>query len=107
MSRHCAFASLCQASDVSEGQAIKVVRNGKDLAVFHIEGQYYVTDDLCTHGPGSLSEGLIEGHEVECDFHEGRFDVRTGEPTVPPCMVPLKTYKTKVEDGFVMIEDEA
>jgi hypothetical protein len=29
------------------------------LAVFNIDGMFFVTDDQCTHGPGSLSEGDI------------------------------------------------
>jgi nitrite reductase/ring-hydroxylating ferredoxin subunit len=67
-------------------------------------GEFYVTDDNCTHGPGSLSEGYLDGHEIECDFHQGCFDIRTGEVTVPPCIVPIKTYKVVVEGGRVTIE---
>jgi nitrite reductase/ring-hydroxylating ferredoxin subunit len=48
-------------------------------AVFNVDGEFFVTDDACTHGPGSLSEGYIEGDIVECNFHNGQFNVRTGE----------------------------
>jgi nitrite reductase/ring-hydroxylating ferredoxin subunit len=42
---------------------------------------------------------------VECDFHNGAFNIRTGEVVTPPCMVPVKTYRTVVDaDGFVSIE---
>ena len=58
----------------------------------------------CTHGPGSLSEGYIDGDVVECNFHNGQFDIKTGEVVSPPCMIPVKTYPTKVEDGTVVIE---
>jgi biphenyl 2,3-dioxygenase ferredoxin subunit len=63
-----------------------------------------VTDDTCTHGPGSLSEGFIEGDEVECDFHNGKFNIKTGAVAAPPCMIPIKTYPAVVEDGRVWIE---
>jgi nitrite reductase/ring-hydroxylating ferredoxin subunit len=56
-----------------------------------------VTDDHCTHGPGSLSDGYLDGFEIECDFHNGKFDIRTGEVTAPPCMIPVKTYKVIIE----------
>ena len=62
------------------------------------------TDDLCTHGPGSLSEGYIDGDVVECNFHNGQFNIKTGEVVSPPCMVPIKTYPATVEDGKVFIE---
>jgi nitrite reductase/ring-hydroxylating ferredoxin subunit len=95
---------LCEAADVAEGTALKVEAEGLILAVFNIEGEYYVLDDACTHGPGSLSEGYIEGDVVECNFHNGQFNIRTGEVVLPPCMIPMKTYPTTVEDGEVCIE---
>ena len=45
-------------------------------------------------GPGSLSEGYIDGDVVECNFHNGQFDIKTGEVVSPPCMIPVKTYPT-------------
>ena len=96
--------SLCPASEVPEGGALKVERDGLILAVFNLGGRFFVTDDTCTHGPGSLSEGEIDGDIVECNFHNGAFNIVTGEVAAPPCMVPLRTYKVSVEGGQVCIE---
>jgi nitrite reductase/ring-hydroxylating ferredoxin subunit len=95
---------LCKADEVAVGTALKVEAQGLTLAVFNVDGAFYVLDDLCTHGPGSLSEGYIEGDVVECNFHNGQFNIRTGEVVLPPCMIPAKTYPATVEDGKVMIE---
>lgn len=95
---------LCATDDVDWNGALKVETDGLEVAVFNVEGVFYVTDDTCTHGPGSLSEGYLEGHRIECDFHNGAFDVRTGEVVAPPCMIPIKTYKVSVEDDAVFIE---
>ncbi len=97
---------LCSADDVPEGSALRVEAGALTLAVFNVEGAFYVTDDACTHGPGSLSEGYIEGDVVECNFHNGQFNIRTGEVVSPPCMIPIKTYPTRVENGKVMIDVE-
>jgi biphenyl 2,3-dioxygenase ferredoxin component len=97
---------LCAADEVAPGAALKVETGDLVLAVFNVEGEYYVTDDLCTHGPGSLSEGYIEGDVVECNFHNGQFNIKTGEVVLPPCMVPVKTYKTTVENGRVLIDTD-
>jgi nitrite reductase/ring-hydroxylating ferredoxin subunit len=94
---------LCSADDVDFGGAIRVETDDLVLAVFNIDGIFYVTDDQCTHGPGSLSEGYISGHVVECDFHNGEFDIRTGEVVAPPCMIPVKTYQVILENNDVMI----
>jgi biphenyl 2,3-dioxygenase ferredoxin component len=94
---------LCTVGEVAPGGALKVERGDLTLAVFNVDGELYVTDDACTHGPGSLSEGYIEGDVVECNFHNGQFNIKTGEVVAPPCMIPIKTYRTVVEDGKVFI----
>ena len=95
---------LCKIDDVAPGNALKVTAAGLVVAVFNLDGQFYVTDDACTHGPGSLSEGFIDGDVIECNFHNGQFDIRTGEVVSPPCMIPIKTYPAVVQDGKVYIE---
>jgi nitrite reductase/ring-hydroxylating ferredoxin subunit len=94
---------LCKTDDVTEGSALKCESGGLTLAVFNVGGEFFVIDDACTHGPGSLSEGYVEGEVVECNFHNGQFNIKTGAVVGPPCMVPVKTYPTSVEDGKVVI----
>jgi nitrite reductase/ring-hydroxylating ferredoxin subunit len=95
---------LCDTSEVAPGAALRVERGDLTLAVFNVDGEFFVTDDACTHGPGLLSEGYIEGDVVECNFHNGQFNIKTGEVVAPPCMIPVKTYRALVEDGKVFIE---
>jgi nitrite reductase/ring-hydroxylating ferredoxin subunit len=95
---------LCAADEVAPGTALKVETGDLVLAVFNVDGAFYVTDDQCTHGPGCLSEGYIDGDVVECNFHNGQFSIRTGEVISPPPMVAVKTYPTVVDGGEVYIE---
>ena len=86
------------------GTALKVEAAGLIVAVFNLDGEFYVTDDSCTHGPGSLSEGYVDGDVIECNFHNGQFNIKTGEVVSPPCMIPIKTYPAVVQDGKVFVE---
>jgi len=97
---------LCSTDDVDFGCAIRVEAGDLELAVFNVGGVFYVTDDQCTHGPGSLSEGYIDSdcHTIECDFHNGVFDLKTGAVVAPPCMIPVRTYKVIIEGDDVLIE---
>jgi nitrite reductase/ring-hydroxylating ferredoxin subunit len=94
---------LCKTADVAAGTALKVDVQGLALAVFNLDGAFHVIDDQCTHGPGSLSEGTIHGDVIECNFHNGAFNIRTGEVVEPPCMIPVRTHLALVDGGTVFI----
>jgi naphthalene 1,2-dioxygenase ferredoxin component len=89
--------------DVFQGDVIPLVLAGRDLAIYGIDGAVHATDNTCTHGLARLCEGFLEGFEIECPMHQGRFDVRTGAPTCAPAAVPIRVYATKVEAGQVFI----
>lgn len=98
---------LCAADDVKPDQPARAEIDGESYAVFLVDGQYYVTQDMCTHGPGSLSEGFVDGCEIECPFHQGRFDIKTGLPSAPPCSEALRVWDARVVDGKVCIDPAA
>ena len=64
MSGPCKYLAVCKASAVAPGKVIKIEKEGLTLAVFNVGGEYFVTNDACTHGPGSLSEGEVDGDIV-------------------------------------------
>jgi anthranilate 1,2-dioxygenase ferredoxin subunit len=99
-----ALLRLCAAAEVAEDAPLRVERDGFVYAVFTSGGRHFVTADACTHGPGSLSEGYVEGGEVECPFHQGRFDLATGRPTAPPCTEPVRTWTAHLVEGQVCID---
>jgi nitrite reductase/ring-hydroxylating ferredoxin subunit len=96
--------TLCHSNELTEDEPRRCERNGATYAVFVVEGNYFVLDDTCSHGPGSLSDGFVEGCEVECPFHQGRFDIRTGQPTAPPCFEPVRSWTVHLVDGRIEID---
>ncbi len=73
------------------------------VAVYRAKGQFYATQDLCTHEHAYLSDGVVVDCIVECPFHQGRFDIRTGKAIGPPVIEPLETYPIKVVDGRLYV----
>jgi len=94
---------LCDVSSVAPGCALRAENEGCIYAVFNVEGKLFVTQDECTHGPGTLSEGYVIDDEVECPFHQGRFHIPTGQATCAPATESLKTWKAEVIDDKVCI----
>ena len=72
------------------------------------DGGVFALNDTCTHEDYPLSEGWVEDHQIECALHGSRFDLRTGEPDVPPAVVPVRTYRVEVRgrDVYVDLPDE-
>ena len=60
------------------------------VAIYRLADGFYATDDLCSHGEANLSEGEVEGSEIVCPFHLGKFDIRTGLATAAPCFAPVR-----------------
>jgi nitrite reductase/ring-hydroxylating ferredoxin subunit len=77
------------------------------IAICRAKGQFYATQDLCTHEHAYLSDGVVIDCIVECPFHQGRFDVRSGKPMGAPVIVPLKTYPVKIVDDQIYVQVSA
>ncbi len=74
-----------------------------EVALCLVGEAVYATANVCTHAFAKLSDGELDGHEIICPLHGGRFDVRTGEASAPPCVDPIAVFSTKVEDGEVLV----
>ena len=92
-------------SEIGEGEVKKVTAEGKDIAVFKLDGQIYATGNTCTHEGCFLDENSeVRGDVLECTCHGSQFDIKTGEVLLPPAIDPLQTYKTEVVGEEVFVE---
>ena len=91
-------------ADFEDEDVEQVKVDSRAIAVYRAKGQFYATQDLCTHEHAYLSDGVVIDCVVECPFHQGRFDVRTGRALGAPVIVPLKTYPLKVVDGRIYVQ---
>ena len=97
-----ALTRLVSAGDVREGEGVAVtVGDFEPIAVFRVEGQFFVTQDTCSHAKASLTKGWLEGHEVCCPVHDGRFDIRTGQGLCFPVTAPIAVFASELADGAV------
>jgi naphthalene 1,2-dioxygenase ferredoxin component len=90
-------------ADLPQDEVIGVAVAGRDIALYDVGGEVFATDNLCTHGQGRLCDGWIVGHEIECPLHQGRFDLRSGQPTCEPATEALRSYPVKIEGGRVWL----
>jgi 3-phenylpropionate/trans-cinnamate dioxygenase ferredoxin subunit len=92
------------AVDEIQSGGVRVVDvDGAEVALFNIDGTFYALADICTHDGGTLADGTVEGHEIECPRHGARFDIRTGKVTAPPAYEAVSTYPVRVVNGRVQV----
>ena len=95
---------VAKATDIAPGTAKRFELGSRSIAVCNVDGEFFAIDDTCTHEEASLSEGVLEGEEIECPLHAARFNVKTGSVVAPPAFVDLETFKVRVLDGDIEIE---
>ena len=76
---------------------------GRDIALYTVGSDVFATDNICTHGHARLCDGFLDGHEIECPLHQGKFDVRDGRPMCAPVTEPLRSYPVKIEGARVFV----
>jgi MocE subfamily Rieske [2Fe-2S] domain protein len=97
------FYTVAKTSELDDGEAMQVVVGGREIAIYNLAGQFYATDDICTHAYASLADGYVEGDRIECPLHGGCFEIRTGKAVTAPCTEDLKTYPVKVDGASIQV----
>ncbi len=97
------FVEVAKTTDIPAGKAKVVEVQGKKIAIFHVDGQFYAIDDTCSHEDASLAAGTVEGTEVMCPLHGARFDLRTGKNLSLPAVFPVQSYELKIENDAIFI----
>jgi nitrite reductase/ring-hydroxylating ferredoxin subunit len=77
---------------------------GESVCIANVEGKFYAICNICTHEGGPLADGTLDGYEVECPWHNSRFDVRTGDVKSPPAGEPELVYEVKIEGSNILIK---
>ncbi len=95
---------VAKAADVPEGGTLQTLGGEETVCLYRLKGQVYATQDACTHGAASLSEGYIDGDQIECPFHQGLFHIPSGKAVGAPCTVDLRIYEVKEEGDEVFVK---
>lgn len=91
--------------DVPEQGTLQVNCGSDSICLYKLGGAVYATQDECSHGSASLSEGfIVEDGLIECPLHQGSFDIKTGRAVSVPCKDDIRAYPVKIENGKVFVQ---
>ena len=97
------FVKVAQVSEIKPGEMISVEVDNEQVLLANVNGSIHAVDDICSHAYASLSEGDLNGQEVECPLHGGSFNVTTGEAVSPPADGPVRVYKVQIEGDDILV----
>lgn len=89
---------------VPPGKGRAFLVDGRDLAVFNVDGRFYVIDDVCSHEGAPLSDGRLEGTKVICPWHEAEFDVTTGRALCLPAVEDVPSLPVFINGDAIEVE---
>jgi 3-phenylpropionate/trans-cinnamate dioxygenase ferredoxin component len=98
------FVHACTLDDLADGTARAVEVDGVEIAVVRNGDEVYAIQDECSHAAIPLSEGDVDGDEIECWLHGSMFDLRTGKAINLPATEPVPVYPVRIENGEILVD---
>ncbi len=103
-----AWYKVAREGAMKDGDLFKANIEGREVLLIRDGANYYATSCYCTHEDYDLSEGFMDDHTLICPNHFAVFNPKDGSVISPPegsgDIAPLHSFKTKVENGQVMVE---
>ncbi len=97
------FRRVASVNDVPEGQGIAVEVEGKRIALFNIDGEFFAIEATCAQHHAPLEKGVIQERSLHCPWHGVAFDVAKGICAAFPAETSAATYEVKVERADILL----
>lgn len=94
----------CNVQELADGEMRVVANAPLALAVCRVKDEWFAFENNCTHEDFPLTEGAVNGTEIECALHGARFCLRTGEIRAVPASCPIRVFPVHVNGDAVYVE---
>ncbi len=98
------WVKVAKAGQIAEGEALGVTAEGKEIALYLVNGAYRATANICSHAYALLSDGFLDEYQIECPLHAARFDIRTGRALGGPAMKDIKVYPIRHNGDDILVD---
>ncbi|MBI2109575.1 Rieske 2Fe-2S domain-containing protein [Candidatus Woesearchaeota archaeon] len=97
------LVKICKRNEISTGSNKLVNIDGKMIAVWNVNNEFYAVNAVCPHRGGPLEQGSLNQNVVSCPWHGWQFDVETGTSPVFP-QAKIEIFKVKIEGEEIFVE---
>jgi len=98
------WTKIATTGQLEDDETMPVTVGQTQLALYRSEGEYFASDNVCTHAYALLSDGYLEDGCIECPLHQARFDIRTGKAMCAPATQDIRIYPVKVEGEDILVK---
>jgi naphthalene 1,2-dioxygenase system ferredoxin subunit len=100
------WIEVARVEEVPEDGTLGRDVESRRVCLYRLPSGIYATDGICTHGNADLADGFIDGDEIECPLHQGRFHIPTGKATGVPCVTDIQAFTVRVEGEVLFLDAE-
>ena len=99
------WIKICQIREINASEPYIYDRGDSKVMLTKLGNEIFATDRICTHAYADLSTGFLNDTErtITCPLHMSSFRLNDGVPLNLPAEEPIKTYRTKIEDGVIYV----
>jgi nitrite reductase/ring-hydroxylating ferredoxin subunit len=106
---------VAKAADIPPGGNKVVTVNGREIVVFHVNGEFFALLNRCPHEGAPLDKAACVAHLssdepgeykrtrvgelLRCAWHGWEFDMRNGQSYFDPQHTRIRSYPVTVETG--------
>lgn len=98
------FIKVASKSDLPSGEGRVVEIDGRPIALFNVNGEFYAMDNTCVHRGGPLGEGFVDCANliVQCPWHGWVYGLADGASPMNP-MARVEKFEVRVDGEDVMV----
>ena len=97
------FVKVADLGDLPPGEMMSVDLGNSHILLVNVGGNIHAMDDVCSHAYAFLSDGDLNGDEVECPLHGSAFNVITGEALTPPANESAQVFEVQVDGNDILV----
>jgi 3-phenylpropionate/trans-cinnamate dioxygenase ferredoxin component len=98
-----ALVQVARIGEVPSGKLLTVNLHGQPVLLANVDGTIYALSGMCGHADGPLDRGKLRDGLVECPFHGGRFEVRSGKTVMLPATDGIATFAVRIEGDAIQV----
>ena len=97
------FEKVAETGEIAPGKMRSVWLGQQQVLLANVDGNFYAISDTCSHMGGALSDGELDGEQVECPLHGAAFNVVTGEVLGPPARKAVQAHEVRISGNDILL----